>query len=96
MACGSGKPPGAAPARPGAVADASAPADASAQVQTENGNADAAPLAFQADPPSVYVAKVKNVLVGLPPTDDEIKAVAADATQLTTLIDGWMGLPQSW
>ena len=27
---------------------------------------------FQADPPAVYVAKVKNILVGLPPTDDEI------------------------
>jgi hypothetical protein len=94
VACGSGKPPGAAPARPGAVADASAPTDAPAEAQTENGNADAASLAFQADTPSVYVAKVKNVLLGLPPTDDEVKAVVADATQLTTLIDGWMGLPQ--
>ena len=51
-------------------------------------------LAFQADPPTVYVAKVKNVLVGLPPTDAEIQAVQADPTQLGTLIDGWMALPQ--
>ena len=93
-ACGSGKPPGAAPARPGPVADASAPADAPAEAATNSSGADAAPLSFQVDPPSVYVAKVKNVLVGLPPTDDEVKAVAADPTQLKTLIDGWMGLPQ--
>jgi len=49
---------------------------------------------FQADPPAVYVAKVKNVLVGLPPTDDEVKAIEADPTQLKALIDGWMALPQ--
>ena len=33
------------------------------------------PTPFVADPPSVYVAKVKNILVGLPPTDAEIAAV---------------------
>jgi hypothetical protein len=49
---------------------------------------------FQADPPSTYVAKVKNILVGLPPTDDEIAAVSADPTQLQPLIQGWMSLPQ--
>lgn len=52
------------------------------------------PLPFTADPPSVYVAKVKNILVGLPPTDAEVKAVEGDATQLGTLVDGWMQLPQ--
>jgi hypothetical protein len=46
------------------------------------------------DPPSVYIAKVKNVLVGLPPTDAELKAVEADPSQLKGLIDGWMLLPQ--
>jgi len=51
-------------------------------------------LPFQADPPAVYVAKVKNVLAGLPPTDDEVKAVEADPTQLRALIDTWMALPQ--
>jgi hypothetical protein len=48
---------------------------------------------FQADPPSVYVAKVKNILVGLPPTDDEVKAVVADPRALGDLIDQWMALP---
>jgi hypothetical protein len=51
-------------------------------------------LAFQADPPTVYVAKVKNLLVGLPPTDAEVTAVAADPTQLKPLVEGWMQLPQ--
>jgi hypothetical protein len=51
-------------------------------------------LPFQADPPSVYVAKVKNILVGLEPTDDEVKAVENDATQLGALVDGWMMMPQ--
>jgi hypothetical protein len=49
---------------------------------------------FQADPPSVYVAKVKNVLVGLPPSDDEVAAVRADPKALRALIDGWMQLPE--
>jgi hypothetical protein len=52
------------------------------------------PLPFQADPPTVYVAKVKDVLVGLPPTDAEIQAVQNDPTQLGGLIDQWMQLPQ--
>ena len=49
---------------------------------------------FQAAAASVYVAKVKNILVGLPPTDDEVRAAESDPTQLTGLIDGWMALPQ--
>jgi hypothetical protein len=53
----------------------------------------AVPLPFQADSPVTYVAKVKNLLVGLPPTSDEVAAVEADPTALTGLIDGWMQLP---
>jgi hypothetical protein len=83
-ACGTGSPASpTAPESPDASPDASA--DTSA-------NPPAPP--FQPDSPSVYVAKVKNVLVGLAPTDDEIKAVEADPTQLKGLIDGWMALPQ--
>jgi hypothetical protein len=51
-------------------------------------------MPFQADPATVYVAKVKNLLVGLPPTDAEIQAVESDPTQIGPLIDGWMQLPQ--
>ena len=50
--------------------------------------------AFIADGPAVYVAKVKNILVGLPPTDAEIATVTAQPSQLGTLVDGWMLLPQ--
>jgi hypothetical protein len=49
---------------------------------------------FVGDPPSVYVAKVKNVLVGLPPTDDEVQAVEQDPAKLRDLVDGWMKLPE--
>ena len=49
---------------------------------------------FEPIAPAVYVAKLKNVLVGLPPTDDEVKAVTADPSALSGLIDQWMALPQ--
>jgi hypothetical protein len=52
-----------------------------------------AAVPFVATSPASYVAKVKNVLVGLPPTDDEVKAVTADPTQMKTLVAGWMKLP---
>jgi hypothetical protein len=52
------------------------------------------PTPFEPESPTFYVAKVKNVLVGLPPTDDEITAVKADPSKLKDLIDGWMKLPQ--
>jgi hypothetical protein len=40
------------------------------------------------------VAKVKNLLVGLPPTDAEVAAVVADEGALPGLVAGWMTLPQ--
>ncbi|MEO8548599.1 MAG: hypothetical protein ABI678_01445 [Kofleriaceae bacterium] len=49
---------------------------------------------FVADPPEVYVAKVKNILVGLPPSDAEVSAVAKDPAALGGLIDGWMAQPE--
>jgi hypothetical protein len=44
--------------------------------------------------PYVYVAKVKNVLVGLPPTDAEVKQVVNDPSSLQTLIGTWMTSPE--
>jgi hypothetical protein len=83
------------------LADASAlatelpgPDSGSGSADAANANGDAGSVAFQVDPPAVYLAKVKNVLVGLPPTDDEVKTIEGDPTQLKTLIDGWMALPQ--
>ena len=49
---------------------------------------------FEAVAPAAYVAKVKNVLVGLPPTDDEVSAVVADSTALKGLVTGWQQLPE--
>jgi hypothetical protein len=58
-------------------------------------SADGGPaMPFVADPPSVYVAKVKDILVGLPPTDQEIAAVAGDPNGLGSLVDGWMKMPE--
>jgi hypothetical protein len=39
---------------------------------------------------SSYVAKVKNLLTGLPPTDAEVQQVAADPSALEGLIAGWI------
>jgi hypothetical protein len=52
------------------------------------------PPPFQADLPFTYVAKVKNLLLGLPPTDDEVRQVVADPGALPGLIDGWMMRPE--
>jgi hypothetical protein len=52
------------------------------------------PAPFEAVSPAAYVAKVKNVLVGQPPTDDEVSAVAADPTALKGLISTWQQLPE--
>jgi hypothetical protein len=49
---------------------------------------------FEPVAPATYVAKVKNILVGLPPTADEIAAVEADPTALPGLVDTWMQLPE--
>src|SRR3954471_1485702 len=49
-------------------------------------------------PPTVYVTKVKNLLTGLPPTEAEIQAVAADpahaSTALRGLVTGWIETPE--
>jgi hypothetical protein len=57
-------------------------------------HSDSITVPFDPDPPEVYVAKVKNILVGLPPTDAEVAAVKADPTALPGLIDTWMATPQ--
>jgi hypothetical protein len=89
----------------GAACSTGAPASPSMAMMTPDGggtntnpdggvSGDAAMAPFVADPPSVYVAKVKNILVGLPPTDAEVQTVTTDPTQLKTLVETWMQLPQ--
>jgi len=52
------------------------------------------PPPFEAVAPASYLAKIKNVLVGLPPTDDELRAINADPSALRGLIAGYQQLPQ--
>ena len=44
---------------------------------------------------AVYLAKVKDLLTGLPPTPAELAAVSADPSALKGLVDGWMSTPQA-
>ncbi len=60
-------------------------------------NGEAAPgvLPFEAVPAESYLAKVKNLLTGLPPKDEELVAVKKDPSALAGLIDGWLKLPEA-
>ncbi|HXC24321.1 MAG TPA: hypothetical protein VNU46_00290 [Gemmatimonadaceae bacterium] len=46
-------------------------------------------LPFTANTPATYVAKAKNLLVGLPPTPSEVQQ-GADPTQFANLVNQWM------
>ena len=50
---------------------------------------DAGTTSFEPASAATYVAKVKNPLLGLPPTDTEVLAVTADPTQLKALVNDW-------
>jgi hypothetical protein len=86
-ACGKDKP---ADATGGAGAGGSSAGAAGSAATAGTGGA---PMPFVAAAPASYVAKVKNVLVGLPPTDAEIQAVTAEPAQMKTLVAAWMKLP---
>jgi hypothetical protein len=43
----------------------------------------------------IYVAKVKNLMLGLPPAEEEIAAVEADPTALRGLVDAWFVRPEA-
>ena len=81
---------------PGGVHDAgpSGPsASDDAGVQPSHPDGGTTHVSQPADTAKVYVSKVKNLLVGAAPTDDEVRAVQTDPKQLGSLIDGWMKLP---
>jgi len=44
--------------------------------------------------PVVYLAKVKNLLTGVPPTPAELAAVTADPSSLKAMVDGWVASPE--
>ncbi|HSZ81471.1 MAG TPA: hypothetical protein VLA14_04270 [Polyangia bacterium] len=66
--------------------------DAGTQVDGASDAGDAG-VPFTAALPASYVAKVKNILVGLPPTDAEVTSIAADPTKMKALVQSWMALP---
>jgi hypothetical protein len=49
---------------------------------------------FQPVGPAVYVPKIKNLMLGLPATDDEIAQVTKDPSTFRTLVTGWIEQPQ--
>jgi hypothetical protein len=69
-------------------------ADAAGGAGASGGAGGTAAIAFQPVSPYVYVAKIKNLLLGLPASDAEVNAVAADPAQLKVLIAAWMQQPQ--
>jgi hypothetical protein len=60
------------------------------------GTPDAGPeLPFEPVQARVYVAKVKNLMLGLPATEEEIAAVIKDPTALRGMVDAWFVRPEA-
>ena len=55
---------------------------------------DAAGFAFEPASVPTYVSKVKNLLLGLPPSDADIATVTADPAQFAALVSTWTQQPQ--
>jgi len=69
---------------------------ASTGASSSSGGTGGGPSTFRSDAPAVYVAKVKNLLVGTAPTAMEIQAVEQDPAPpaaLRSLIGTWMADP---
>ncbi|MET0595613.1 MAG: hypothetical protein ABW133_23150 [Polyangiaceae bacterium] len=60
--------------------------------QTPDGGTD---LPFEPVAARVYVPKVKNLMLGLPATAEEIAAVTADPTAFRDLVDAWFVRPEA-
>lgn len=59
-------------------------------------NGGAAPqIPFEPVSPRAYVAKVKNLMLGLPATEEEISAVEQDPTALRAMVDAWFVRPEA-
>ncbi len=54
-----------------------------------------AQVPFEPVSPRIYVAKVKNLMLGLPATEDEISAVTADPTMFKGMVDAWFVRPEA-
>jgi hypothetical protein len=85
VACGSAFDSGTRPAGSGAPSGAGgSPGDPDA------GGAEP----FEPLSPNVYGTKVKNLLVGLPLTDEELTVLTADPGAFPSMIDAWMARPE--
>jgi hypothetical protein len=80
---------GATAGQAGAGGDAS-----SAPTGGSDGGVGAGGAPFEPVAVTSYVAKVKNLLVGLPPTDAEVQSVEQDPTALGGLVSAWMQQPE--
>jgi len=61
----------------------------------DDGSGGIAEIPFEPVQARVYVAKVKNLLLGLPATEEEIAAVDADPAALKDLVDAWFVRPEA-
>jgi hypothetical protein len=61
----------------------------------DGGATDAPAIPFEPVSARIYVAKVKNLMLGLPPAEEEIAAVEADPTALRGLVDAWFVRPEA-
>ena len=52
-------------------------------------------IPFEPVSPRIYVTKVKNLMLGLPPTDEDIAAVTKDPAALRGLVDAWFVKPEA-
>lgn len=52
-------------------------------------------IPFEPVPARIYVAKVKNLMLGLPATEEEIAAVTADPAALKDMVDAWFVKPEA-
>ena len=57
-------------------------------------DAGAPPQPFVTMSPRSYTRRVKNLLTGMTPTPDELSMVADDPSQLPSLIDAWLSMPE--
>ena len=60
-----------------------------------DGSGGNAEIPFEPVQARVYVAKVKNLLLGLPATEEEISAVDADPAALKDMVDAWFVRPEA-
>ena len=58
------------------------------------GTPDVPPAPWEAVSPAVSLAKVKNLLTGVPPTPAELAAVTSDPSKLGGMVDGWVASPE--